>query len=79
MLGYGVILKNNAKKMNPISIINMSNSASQSGSKKPKASSAPGNQIHISSKQIASVELEVTHEVFFGENLKRVIRALCGK
>jgi len=64
--------------MNHISLINKSHSGS-SDSKKPKGNSGSGGQIEISQKHMPSEEMEVTHEVFFGENLKRVIRALCGK
>ena len=65
--------------MNHISLINKSNPGSSSDSKKPKGNSGSGGQIEISQKHMPSEEMEVTHEVFLGENLKRVIRALCGK
>ena len=52
---------------------------SQSESKKAKVISEAGSQNQVSGKQPAFEELEVTHEVFFGENIKRVLSAFFGK
>ena len=38
-----------------------------------------GSVVNLSVSKKTFVEMEVTHEVFFGENIKRVIRAIFGK
>ena len=65
--------------MNQISLINRDNMRSPSESKKAKVISEAGSQNQVSGKQPAFEELEVTHEVFFGENIKRVLSAFFGK
>jgi hypothetical protein len=70
------------KMRNSASLSGFNNSKVNSSAQFPideQSDSVPGYIITNALIQKASREIEVTHEVFFGENIRRVIRYFFGK